>query len=189
MDGFHLPGDPYFPEGWNDGWNEDDLEPVAEVVAPIAEPEPEPMEEAEVENPRYPIQEMGDPSVPPGPQIYRHPGGPRWRRTARKRVRPARVQEPAPVEQPPQEVVPRWASDLIEEAQTLAARLQHTSEHHQRTVRMVETLQAEKESVQAENLMLREHLVILEQRAQDAERQTQLTQAALQELRNRHPSP
>ena len=184
MDGFHLPGDPYFPEGWNAGWNEEDLEPVAEVVAPNAEPEPEPepMEEAEVENPRYPIHEMDDPLVPPGPQIYRHPGGPRWRLTARKRVRPARVQEPVPVEQPPQEPVPRWAGDLIEEAQTLAARLQHTSEHHRHTVRMVETLQTE-------NLMLREHLLILEQRTQEAERQAELAQSALQELRNRHPNP
>jgi len=105
MDGFHLPGDPYFPEGWNAGGNEEDLEPVAENVAPDAESEaePEPMVEAEVENPRYPIQEMGDPTVLPGPQIYQHPGGLRWRRTARKRARPARVLEPAPVEQPPQE--------------------------------------------------------------------------------------
>lgn len=39
MDGFHLPGDPYFPDGWNDGWNDDELEPIPEVVVPAAEPE------------------------------------------------------------------------------------------------------------------------------------------------------
>jgi len=67
MNGFHLPGDPYFPNGWNDGWNEDELEPI---------PGPEPRNKAEVEDPRYPIRHMDDPLPPSGLQIYRHPIGP-----------------------------------------------------------------------------------------------------------------
>ena len=188
MAGFHLPGDPYFPDGWNDGWNEDELEPVPEIVAPVVEPQLEQRGEAEVENPRYPIRNMDDPLPPPGFQIYQHPGGPRWRNTPRKRVRPVRVREQAPTNQPPQEPLPLWARNLVEEAQATKVRLQKLSDHYQHMTMMVDVLQAERGLIWAENLTLQEQLANMEQRVQEAERQARLALDEVQKFRDRLPN-
>lgn len=62
-------------------------------------------------------------------------------------------------------------------------------ERQHQTERRVEALQDERNYARIDSLILQVQLNSMEERAQEAERQARLAQAALQELRNRHPSP
>jgi len=98
------------------------------------------------------------------------------------------VQEEAPVNQPLQEPLPRWARDLVEETQGTTVRLQQLSDHYHHTMRIVEILQADREFARAENLTLREHIANMEHRVQEVERHARLALDEVQELRDLLPN-
>ncbi|KAI3522222.1 hypothetical protein L1887_11706 [Cichorium endivia] len=136
MAGFHLPGDPYFPDEGNNGWlNEEPEEDFEEDPEEEFEEEPEEeieedpegnievdfeedeeMEEgdseaeSEVYDPPYPVRERNAPLPPPDFQVYRHPGGQLWRRTPRKRVLP--IHHPLLIREPLQDQTPEWAERI-----------------------------------------------------------------------------
>ncbi|KAI3740562.1 hypothetical protein L2E82_31030 [Cichorium intybus] len=100
MAGYHLPGDPYYPEeepeemlDSEDQWDEEESDDEPEVI-----------------NPRHPIRKHHAPPPEPSFQIYRHPGGPLWMRTPRKRVLP--IHRPLLIEEPPQDPTPECAERL-----------------------------------------------------------------------------
>ncbi|KAI3680363.1 hypothetical protein L2E82_50348 [Cichorium intybus] len=111
MAGLHLPGDPYLLEEGNGGWLNEEPEEEPEEV-PEEEPEEVSEEEdqwkdedsddgSEVIDPRYPVRDIHVPPPPPKFQVYRHPGGPLWMRTPRKRVLP--IHRPLLIEEPLQD--------------------------------------------------------------------------------------
>ncbi|KAI3723373.1 hypothetical protein L2E82_34896 [Cichorium intybus] len=128
MAGFHLPGDPYFPDEGNNGWlngdpeedfEEDPEEDIEEDPEEDFEEDPkegeemeeedqwdeeEPEDEPEVIDPRHPVRSIHAPPPPPLFQVYRHPGGPLWMRTPRKRVLP--IHRPLLIEEPLQGPTP-----------------------------------------------------------------------------------
>ncbi|KAI3523719.1 hypothetical protein L1887_02065 [Cichorium endivia] len=112
MAGFHFPRDPYFPDEGNNGWldeePEEDPEEGQEEDEEIEEGDSD--AESEVSDPRFPIREHNAPPPLPSFQVYRHPGGPLWMRTPRKRVLP--IHRPLLIEEPLQDPTPEWAERI-----------------------------------------------------------------------------